>query len=511
MQAQNHRVLCVDDEPSNLKLLAATLEPRGYEVIKAASGREALEKIDHEKVDLVLLDVMMTGMSGFEVCRKIKEDEKHRNIPIVMITALRSKEDRIKGIEAGAEDFISKPFDQTEVLARIKMLLRIRDLNGRLSSAYSRITDLTGFGEDMAMSFNPLHFNFISKFDSIVRHVIRKSADPADDRPQTVILGFIDEHNAWQWYRFEPASSSVHRTWLKVAVHDCLSFAGERGDGGLQAYLFNETEMRGPGLLPFIKAMESLGITVSNFVCVSSNVFCIFTLNYNREVTTYDAEVLNSIAMQSLFLKSLAVQVKETENAFDYLVLALSRAAEVNDEDTGNHIIRVGEYCAELSKRLGMQENFINIIRIQARMHDVGKIHTPAHILKKPGKLTPEEFEEMKKHTVYGAKILGDHVRLTMAKEIALAHHERWDGRGYPRGLRGEQIPFTGRILNIADQYDALRNKRVYKAAFDHETTHRIITEGDGRTLPGHFDPGVLRAYKEAHRFFEEIYERFKG
>jgi HD-GYP domain-containing protein (c-di-GMP phosphodiesterase class II) len=144
-------------------------------------------------------------------------------------------------------------------------------------------------------------------------------------------------------------------------------------------------------------------------------------------------------------------------------------------------------------------------------MHDVGKIHIPQDILKKPGKLTPEEFELIKQHALYGHRILGDHVRLTLANEITLSHHERWDGGGYPYGLKEEQIPFSGRIMNIADQYDALRNKRVYKPAFDHDTTFRIITEGDGRTMPHHFDPRVLQAFKETASQCEEVYEQMKG
>lgn len=194
-----------------------------------------------------------------------------------------------------------------------------------------------------------------------------------------------------------------------------------------------------------------------------------------------------------------------------YTVWALARATEANDEDTGNHITRVGEYCALIARHLCMPEKFTSIIKLQAQMHDVGKIHTRPAILKKPGKLTPEEFEDIKQHTIYGAKILGDHIRLTMAKNIAASHHERWDGSGYPHGLKGEQIHIEGRITSIADQYDALRNPRVYKPAFDHATAYGIITQGDGRTMPYHFDPAVLNAFRETSTKFAEVYEGLKG
>ncbi|MBF0567224.1 MAG: HD domain-containing protein, partial [Nitrospirae bacterium] len=207
----------------------------------------------------------------------------------------------------------------------------------------------------------------------------------------------------------------------------------------------------------------------------------------------------------------LSSQVQETEDAFDYLVYSLARAAEANDEDTGNHIIRVGRYCAVIARYLGLDEKFIQAIRIQATLHDVGKIHTPAQILKKPGKLTDDEWIEMKKHTIYGAKIIGDHFRLSMAANIALTHHEKWDGSGYPNRLKGENIPLEGRIIALSDVYDALRNARVYKPAFDSETTSGIIIEGDGRVMPSHFDPRVLDAFKRNVSKFEEIYEELKS
>jgi HD-GYP domain-containing protein (c-di-GMP phosphodiesterase class II) len=144
-------------------------------------------------------------------------------------------------------------------------------------------------------------------------------------------------------------------------------------------------------------------------------------------------------------------------------------------------------------------------------MHDVGKIHVPPDILNKTGQLTDEEFSKLKQHTLYGAKILGSHPRFTMATEIALSHHERWDGSGYPYGLAGEQIPTAGRIMSLADQYDSLRNARCYKPAFDHEKTCAIIIEGDDRIKSCHFDPQMLAVFKKITSEFEAICDTFKS
>ncbi len=501
-------ILVADDQPQNIELLEAYLVPQGYKIIKAEDGEAALKAIGENTVDLVLLDVKMPKTDGFEVCRRIKGDERLRNIPVIMLTALSAKEDRIKGIEAGAEDFISKPLDKGEVLARIRMLLRIKNLNDQLSSAYSDITSMIGFGETMVLSFDPLNYDFLPRIDGSIKHILRSRPELADN-PEAVVVGFVDDNNVWQWYKFEIQSRELKRTWLKSSLGNEMELS--RINRTNIGYYNTEDDIDRSEYRDLIKRLRLHSLPALNMACFSSPRFCIFALNYGKVVSRYDAGVVNSIAMQSLFLKSLASQVKETENAFDYLVHSLARAAEANDEDTGSHILRVGEYCAIVAKELGMSEKFTDIIRLQATLHDVGKMHVHPDILKKPGTLTPEEWLIMKEHTTFGAKILGDHVRLTLAKSIALSHHERWDGSGYPRGLKGEQIPVEGRIMNVADQYDALRNARVYKPTFDHKKAYSIITEGDGRTLPYHFDPQVLKAFKETASQCEEVYEKMKG
>jgi putative two-component system response regulator len=228
---------------------------------------------------------------------------------------------------------------------------------------------------------------------------------------------------------------------------------------------------------------------------------------------------------------SLEVQVQERTRELaltqDAAIYGLGILAEFRDTETGMHIKRTQTYVALLAERLQGNPKFrgffdkstIRLLVNSAPLHDIGKVGVPDNILRKPGPLTPDEFAHIRKHTAFGRGVV-DRIEADMhdkaasaflhfAKEVTYTHHECWNGMGY-HGMKGEEIPVSGRLMALADVYDALTSKRVYKPAFPHDMAFQIITEGDGRTLPEHFDPAVLQAFVDLREDFQTVSEKWQ-
>lgn len=323
--AFKEKILIVDDMPANIKILGEVLR-NDYDIRFARSGQKALELALSDPPDLILLDIMMPNMDGYEVCKRLHEHPKTKNIQIIFITAMDSEEDEARGFDAGATDYITKPFQPPIVKARVKTHLEL----------------------------------------------------------------------------------SRHRNYLEELVSERTN------------------------------------------------------------------------------------ELRKTQKE---IVYRLGRAAEFRDNETGHHVKRLSHYCAMFGEELGMDKEKQEQFMYASSMHDVGKIGIPDHILRKPGKLDSGEWEIMKKHTTIGSDMLdgSDSELLMLAQKIALTHHERWDGSGYPEGLKGVEIPIEGRITAICDVFDALTSERPYKKEWPVEKAVAEINLNRGK----HFDPILVDMFQK--------------
>jgi HD-GYP domain-containing protein (c-di-GMP phosphodiesterase class II) len=303
-------------------------------------------------------------------------------------------------------------------------------------------------------------------------------------------------------YRFNPAVERENR----FEMHSMLAFPLKNHAAAVigVVQLINRLDRSGRRYLPFTAEQGALIRPINHFVGGA-----IERVDMIERISEQNRNLAARSRMLARQRRQIAALKDQTEEAFQLSIRLLARAAELHDEDTGNHIVRVNEYSYLIASRLGMPQAFCDEIRYSAQLHDIGKMSVDQAVLKKRGALNDADRAEMNRHPEYGYQILIQSDRLKMAAEIARCHHEKWDGTGYPRRLKGAAIPLSARIVQLADIYDALRSPRPYKTGFSHDEARRIILEGDSRIDPrGQFDPSLLALFAEHHGEMDRIWRQ---
>ena len=438
------RILIVDDTPSARKTLETLLKPEGYRLSFAASGAEALACAVDLRPDLILLDVMMPEMDGYEVCRRVRATREISEVPIIMVTALDDRASRLRGLEAGADDFISKPIDWAELRARSRNIIRLNRYRS-LSAARQRY--------ELLIQLSPHGIVMVDSGGGIVL---------ANEAAET-LLGAEGQRSVCggrlQGLLIEEEHGRFQETFDRVLSGD---LAVER----LETWL-----KRGNTVHP-LPVEISLGRHEWED---RPAVQCLI-----RDITSIkEAEKERNRLFQ------------EVTNAYDVTIETLTLALELRDRDTGGHGRRVAEMTVKVAESMGVSGEDLVHIRRGAFLHDIGKIAIPDNILRKPGPLSAEEWKVMRQHPIVAGELLSQITFLRPALAIPACHHEKWDGSGYPGGLRGEAIPLSARIFAVVDVWDALSSERPYESAWSQEDVITYCREQSG----SHFDPQVVGVF----------------
>lgn len=453
-------ILVVDDEPRNIQVVSNVLkEVTECRILYATNGEQAIERVEKNPIDLILLDMMMPVMDGLETCRKLHENPKYSDIPVIFLTAKNDEESLVAGFEAGAVDYISKPFVRRELIARVNTQLKLRQAQKNLNNELSENKELLK------------QYKEIVDISSIVTKTDLSGRITYTNDKFCEISGYTREEligKAHKIVRHPDVDKAVYKEmWESI-----------QNKHPWHGVIKNRTKSGGEYIVDSV---------ISPILDANGNI--IEYISIRKDVT----EMFN-----------LKHEVEETQTE---LLITLGYVGESRSKETAYHVRRVAEYAKILAEASGLSAVEIEQLWLVAPMHDIGKIGIPDAILNKPGKLDEGEFEVMKCHSEIGWSFFKNSSRplLQAAATVAYTHHERFDGKGYPRGLRGEEIPIFGRITAIADVFDALRCKRVYKEAWSSEAIFNHFREQRGKQ----FDPVLIDLLFEHMERFIAVQERF--
>ena len=610
-------ILIVDDQLPNIELLEAYLTGQGYEIVTAANGQEALEKLSGNQIDLILLDVMMPGMDGFEVTRRIRQG--NTLLPIILVTVLQETEDRVKGIEAGCDDFLSQPVDKVELQARVRSLLKVKAYNDLLSNYQKELeTEVTGRTEELKQAMENLRQDITErrKAEKALRdseeqyRLVVENAKESIFIAQDIKIVFVNRATigmvgySKEILTSKPFTDFIHPDDLNMVVdHHKKRINGEKvppvysfriigQDGTVIWCELNAAviQWKGkPATLNFLnniterkRADEELKESEKKYRLLADNVDdVIFVLDINLNFTYaspsvkvlmgYEPEELLKIRSSEtmtpsswdLAKKKLSKEIETSEEggisklqvlqlemrrkdrstvwtevkasfirdenhravgiigvgrditerkkadekllqtleklrkAFGSTVQVMVSAIEMRDPYTAGHQLRVANLACAIATEMGFPQDKIEGIQMAGFIHDIGKLSIPAEILVKPSKLTNIEFSLIKEHPQSGYEMLKDVESPWSLAQIVYQHHERMNGSGYPRNLKGDEILIEARIMAVADVVEAMASHRPYRSALGIEAALEEIEKNKGILYDDAVADACLKLFRE--------------
>lgn len=509
------RILIATDDARLASVLRAHLVNAGYEVITADSGTAAFEWAVTELWDGLILDAALPVMGGVEITRSLRSRTSDI-VPIILLADSIHRDDLLIGLNAGANEYLPKSVDLAELTARLRRLVGFtRDCHQRDTLHAHLSTEVQRKSNQLDLLYAYLHKLSVAGDESEVYRLMVDTIQNATGARRISIL--IDEGNSSELvckYAVGIDPDVVER----ICVAPNSGVAGQVFVTGATVVANAEDDKRSSDRSYVSDAYVSTPL-VSTYL--SNNKERLGVLNVtdrqdNQPFSPEDVECICSIADSAAVALYNLRRRSQLKKAMRALLLTVGRLSEYRDEETGLHLERVQEYAGVLVRQLAKNSKFASIITPQfiedltqaAPLHDVGKVGIPDEILSKPGKLTTEEFQVMKTHTSIGRHTLALAIRetgpiplLQMCMDIAYCHHERYDGHGYPRGVAGEEIPLSARIIALVDAYDAMTSRRCYKEALPHDQAAEVIAKERGK----HFDPDVVDAFQKVADQFDII------
>jgi response regulator RpfG family c-di-GMP phosphodiesterase len=538
-----NKVLVVDDQEQNLYLSKSLLEGYGYQVVEATNGAEALDRARIDPPDMIITDILMPVMDGFTLCREWKKDERLKNVPFVFYTATYTdSKDEELALRLGASRFIIKPVETEEFIAILQQVIAEAEA-GILATPQHSLPEESSFyrmyNESLIRKLEDKMLQLEKANRSLEEDITRRKQAEAEITrllqqsqrrlKQVEALHMIDQAiNASMDLRTTLNVLLKHvETVLEVDAADILLFSP-----GLQQFRFSagrgfrtnrveNADVRLGTSFAGRAAFERKTIIAGELTAPAENDFATMYKEegflsyagapliakgqikgvlevYRRLAFEPDPEWIHlletlagqaAIAMDNMQLfDGMQRSNLELTLAYDATIAGWSRAMDLRDKETEGHTQRVTELTLKLARALNIRESELMHIRHGALLHDIGKMGIPDSILLKESELTSEEWETMRKHPEFAYHMLSSIHYLQPALDIPYCHHEKWDGTGYPRGLKGEEIPIAARIFAVADVWDAVTNDRPYRKRWSREKALAHIQEQSGK----YFEPRIV-------------------